>query len=479
MAHGVKTTETFSQESSAVVQTNTLPVYFGTAPVHLAADPYAATNRVILASNMPEFKRKLGYVDDWESFTLCEAANAHFTDEQQGPIAFVNVLDPTKDVTVKAPASATLIDGVYTIAADGVLKDKVTVTSSDSSTTYALNTDYTLTFNDTGRLVLAVIPGGAITGTEIMVGYTALNPSAITASQIIGGTDVLTGVRTGLELVEEVFQVTKLVPNLILAPGFSDNPVIAAIMEAKAHDINGLFEAYAVTDLDASQKYMDIAAWKKENGYDSMLNINTYPLFTNKGRTYRSSTIAAVRMLATDGANDGFPVQTPSNQRINVDGMVYKDGTPVFIPYDQANMLNDNGIVTAINWQDGYRLWGNKTGAYPEFKDAQRSFIPVRRMFSYVKNNLVLRYWSRVDDLLNNRLVDSVIDSANIWINGLVGAGLLIGGRVEFNGSDNPVEQLSSGKMVYRVIFTPPGPAEEIEFIVSYDSSYYAAMFAA
>ncbi|MDM5278803.1 phage tail sheath family protein [Paenibacillus silvae] len=479
MAHGVKTTETFNQESASVIQANTLPVYFGTAPIHLAADPYAVTDRVILANNMPEFKRKFGYVDDWESYTLCEAAFAHFSDEQQGPIAFVNVLDATTDVTVTAPASVTLIDGAHTIAADGVLKDKVIVTSSDSNTTYVLNTDYTLTFNASGRLVLAVITGGAITGTDIRVGYTALNPSAVTASKLIGGTDVTTGVRTGLELVEEVFQVTKLVPNLILAPGYSDNPVVASVMQAKAQDVNGLFEAYAVTDLDASIKYMDVAEWKKENGYDSMLNINTYPLFTNKGKTFRSSTIAAVRMLATDGANGGFPVQTPSNQRINVDGMVYKDGSPVFMPYDQANVLNDNGIVTAINWQDGYRLWGNKTGAYPEFKDAQRSFIPVRRMFSYVKNNLVLNYWSKVDNPLNKRLVESVLDDANIWINGLVGANLLVGGRVEFNSSDNPAEQLSAGKMIYRVIITPPGPAEDIEFIVSYDSSYYAAMFAA
>ncbi|MET3831025.1 phage tail sheath protein FI [Paenibacillus sp. DS2363] len=479
MTHGVKTTEEFNQAVPSGAQANTLPVYIGTAPVHLAVDPYAATDRVILAFNMQDYKRKFGYVDDWAKFTLCEAAFAHFDDEQQGPIAFVNVLDPTIDVTVTAPASATLVDGVYTIAAEGVLKDKVLVTSSDSATTYVLNTDYTLTFNALGRLILAVIPGGSITGTDIRVGYTSLNPSAVTASRIIGGTDVTTGVRTGLELIEEVFQVTKLVPNLILAPGYSDDPVIAAIMEAKARDVNGLFEAYAVTDLDASQKYMDVAKWKKDNGYDSMLNINTYPLFTNKGRTYHSSTIAAVRMLATDGANNGFPVQTPSNQLINVDGMVYKDGTPVFMPYDQANMLNDNGIVTAVNWQDGYRLWGNKTGAYPEFKDAQRAFIPVRRMFSYVKNNLVLRYWSKVDNPLNKRLVESVLDDANIWINGLVGANLLVGGRVEFKGSDNPAEQLSSGRMVYRVILTPPGPAEEIEFIVSYDSSYYAAMFAA
>ncbi|PAD73910.1 phage tail sheath family protein [Paenibacillus campinasensis] len=475
--HGVKATEVY-QPRAAVEQTNTLPVYFGTAPINQVSDPSGAVNKVIIANNLEDFRAKLGYSDDWKSYTLCEAAYAHFVENAQAPIAFVNVLDVT-DVEVTAPAAATFTGGIHIINAEGVLKDTVVV--SDGTTTFEQGKDYTLTFDAAGKLVVAIVSGGAIPAgtTSLEVGYSALKPSNVTASRIIGGTDALTGERSGLELIEDVFIETSFVPNLIVAPGWSDDPVVAAVMVAKCQDINGLFEAYAVTDLDASQRYFNITAWKEENGYTSHLQASTYPMMTNKGRVYHSSTLVTAAMVATDSLNEGVPVQTPSNQSITADGLVYKDGTPVRIPYDQANVLNANGIVTAIRWQDGYRAWGNRTGAYPDFTDAQRTFIPVRRMFSYIKNQLVLRHWQRVDNPLDLRLIESIADEANVWLNGLVGSGYLLGGRVEFWGSDNPTQQISDGKIVYRVFITPPSVAEEIVFTVAYDIAYIAALIAA
>lgn len=475
--HGVKASETFSSKA-AVVQTNTLPFYIGTAPINQVPDPESAVNKVIMANNIDEFKAKLGYSDDWKSFTLCEAAYAHFVENEQGPIAFVNVLDVT-DVENVEPAAATFVGGIHTIQKEGVLKTSVTV--ADGGTTYEPGKDYTTTFDDAGNLVIAIVNGGDIPAgtTTLQVGYQVLKPSAVNAARIIGGTDAETGVRTGLELIEDVFAETSFVPNLIVAPGWSDHPTVAAVMAAKAADINGLFEAHAVTDLDATQKYTKAVNWKEQNGYTSHLQTNTYPLLTYKGRTYHASTLVTAAMVATDLSNAGVPVQTPSNQAITADGMVYADGTAVNIPFDQANLLNANGIVTALRWQDGFRVWGNRTGAYPEHTDAQRSFIPVRRMFSYIKNNLILRHWQKLDNPLNQRLIESITDDANIWLNGLVGAGYLLGGRIEFRTTDNSTDQIGNGKMVYRVFITPPSVAQEIEFIVAYDASYLSALTAA
>lgn len=346
--HGVKVKETFTTPAP-VMQTNTLPVHFGTAPIHLAENPEAAVNSVILARSFQEFKQKLGYSDDWASYTLCEAAYAHFEENQQAPVAFVNVLT-TSDVETIAPAAATLAKGSYTIAKQGVLKNSVTVTDAGGTTTYKVDKDYRLTFDDAGNLVVSTIQGGAIQGeaAQLKIGYKSLKPSMIQASHIIGGTDPSTGVRKGLELIEDVFVTTSLVPNLIVAPGWSHNPLVAAVMVAKARDINGLFEAHAITDLDAAQKYVEVAKWKKDNGFTSHLQTNVYPKFQRKGRTYHGSTVLAVAMLATDQKNGGIPSQTPSNQLISMDACVYKDGMPVYIPFDQANMLNANGIVTAI-----------------------------------------------------------------------------------------------------------------------------------
>ena len=46
-------------------------------------------------------------------------------------------------------------------------------------------------------------------------------------------------------------------------------------------------------------------------------------------------------------------------------------------------------------------------------------FIPVSRMFGWVSNSIVLSYWSKLDKKMTRRLIDSIVDSVNIWLNGL------------------------------------------------------------
>ena len=38
------------------------------------------------------------------------------------------------------------------------------------------------------------------------------------------------------------------------------------------------------------------------------------------------------------------------------------------------------GIVTALNWEGGWRVWGNRTSDYPSSTDPKDTFIPNRRM---------------------------------------------------------------------------------------------------
>jgi phage tail sheath protein FI len=73
---------------------------------------------------------------------------------------------------------------------------------------------------------------------------------------------------------------------------------------------------------------------------------------------------------------------------------------------------------------------------------------------------------------MNRRLIDSVVDACNIWLNGLVGAGYLYGARVVFLDSENPLENLMAGIMKLHIYATPPSPAQEIDFVLEYDVSY-------
>ena len=60
----------------------------------------------------------------------------------------------------------------------------------------------------------------------------------------------------------------------------------------------------------------------------------------------------------------------------------------------------------------------------------------------------------------------------SIWLNGLVGAGYLLGARVEMLESENPLTSLMAGKIKLHIYMTPPSPAQEIDFVLEYDADY-------
>ncbi|MNN71500.1 hypothetical protein D3C81_1874440 [compost metagenome] len=99
-------------------------------------------------------------------------------------------------------------------------------------------------------------------------------------------------------------------------------------------------------------------------------------------------------------------------------------------------------------------------------------------MFDWIGNSIVLTYWQKVDDPMNKRLTDSIVDSINIWINGLTASGYLLGGRVEFRAEDNTATSLMAGKVSFRLFITPPSPAQEIAVTLEYDVQYLATLIA-
>jgi phage tail sheath protein FI len=133
----------------------------------------------------------------------------------------------------------------------------------------------------------------------------------------------------------------------------------------------------------------------------------------------------------------------------------------------------------ALNFRGGWKAWGNYTACYPDNTDVKDYFVCVSRMFDWVGKTLIQTYWSRVDKPTNLRLVGTITDSVNIWLNGLYGAGYILGGRVEFRESENPVTDLMQGIIRFHVFLTPPSPAQEIDFVLEYDVNYLTQLFAA
>ena len=189
-------------------------------------------------------------------------------------------------------------------------------------------------------------------------------------------------------------------------------------------------------------------------------------------RKFHLSVQMAGLMAKVDTDNGGCPAESPSNKLLQIDSAILADGTEINLDLVQANYLNSNGIVTALNFIGGYVLWGNETACFPSNTDVKDYFIPVSRMFGWVSNSIVLSYWSKLDKKMTRRLIDSIVDSVNIWLNGLTAEEKLLGGRVEFRDSENSLTALMAGKAVFHLYITPPSPAKELEFVLEYDVSY-------
>ena len=69
--HGVYTSEVETSLVAPVNGTAGLIVAVGTAPVNMLANPAAAVNKPMLVNNYKEAVEAVGYVGDFEKYTLC------------------------------------------------------------------------------------------------------------------------------------------------------------------------------------------------------------------------------------------------------------------------------------------------------------------------------------------------------------------------------------------------------------------------
>ena len=454
-----------------------LPVVFGTAPVHLATNPVPA-NTPVLCYKLDEAVAKLGYSGDWEKFTLCEFMYSQFSLFNMAPVVFINVLDIAKHKTAVAAKSYVLTQGVAAIE-DAVILSSLVVKATAEGAALVVDTDYTAAYDDDEKLVITALAGGAIASAEsIVVEYDKVDASKVDYEDIVGGVDVVTGKKEGLELVAEVYPRFGLVPGQILAPGWSHVPAVAAGLKAKSENINGHFKCIALADIptEAVTNYTEVLAWKNSSNYVSPQLAAAWPLLSLSGKKFHISTQLAGLMCKTDSAHNDVPYWSPSNQGLQCDSTVLADGTEVYIDNETGAYLNGQGIITAIN-QNSWIAFGNRTTAYPGNTDVKDSFLPIRRMFCWINNTLMTTFWQKIDNPTNKRLIATIVSSANIWLQGLAANGYLLGGRVEFREDENTTIDLMDGKLNFHVYITPPSPAREINFVQEYDPAYIGTLF--
>ena len=306
---------------------------------------------------------------------------------------------------------------------------------------------------------------------EIGLMVTYISDEGFLSVASLGGVDAATGAETGLEVVRQVYPKLGMPPGILPAPRFSTNATVSAALQAKTKEINGVFKCVCIADVDSgadgARKYADV---KEQKERQALTDPNAYGVW-GYGKVgdvmYSGSALASALTAHTDAASDDIP-SNPSNKTIAISAMCLADGTEVLLDQDQANVVNSYGVATWLN-MNGFRLWGNRTCAYPGNTDPKDSFFSCRRYMSWRANSFILTYFQKVDSPLNKRLIEAIVDSENVRGNGYVAMGVAARDEIVYNEDENPVTDLMNGKITFHQYMTPYTPAEDIEDIIEFD----------
>ena len=467
--HGVYVSEQATSVSTPVVADSGVPFVVGAAPVQSAATP-AAAGVPVLCTSWAEAVEKLGYSDDWGSYPLCEFMYSHFQLFGCQPVIMCNVLDVADMKEAVAAADVAVSDHKAKLPIAAIDDENLVVKpAGGAGEAYVKDTDYS-TYYDGEFLVIEVLSDGkAYSVEQVNVAYNKVKPDSVDD----------TAVATGMESIEQCLTTLGIVPDLICAPGHSQSSVVAAVMATKAGGINGMFQAKALIDIDSSSagatSYTTAITEKSGNNFVDVDEVTCWPMLKLGDYKFHMSTQLAGLIAQVDTGNGGCPYESPGNKNFQCDAMVLEDGTEVNLTLAQANILNDNGIVTALNFMGGWCAWGNYTACYPSNTDVKDYFIPVSRMFGWVGNTLIQTFWSKLDKPMNRRLIQKNMDTATKGLNGLVGSGVTFRARAEMVDSENPLTDLMAGIIKIHIYMTPPSPAQEIDVILEYDTFIFTS----
>lgn len=469
--HGIFILEEATALTVPVSGDSAIPVVVGASPVNMVEDPESKVNTPILANSATEAMAALGYSKNFNmgGFTLCQMMYATANMFQVSPVVYINVLNPKKHKKALDEAQYQVNQMQAIVNKEGILPDSLTVKDQDS-TMLTKGKDYILEFDTDGYAIITLITGGAgESATTLTVSGEVVDPSRITKDDIIGAYDPSTGAETGLQVIRQVYPKLQVVPGLLLAPSWSFVPEVGIALAAKAANINGVFKALALLDLDTdkTKAYTDCKKAKEDSGFTSAYCAVLWPMDKIGDVILEKSVTVAAMIAYQDAANDNVPYIYPSNKMLGVTGQCFWDGTEIMIDQEQGSTVNQYGVITAIN-ANGWKLWGNYTGAYPTSGDAKDIWLAVRRMFNWHGNTFIQTYQSKVDDPMNHVLVESIVDSENIRC-AAYAPEKWAGAVIEYRAEDNPATSILAGQMTFRQRIAPYTPAQEIKNILSYD----------
>ena len=442
--------------AQSAIQAGSIPVYIGTAPVHLVRG-YADKDLVNTPVKLAEWKQAqqaIGYSDAWDKFTLCEAMKVHLNNTlgNVAPVYIINVLDPaTHRKTQTTTQTLTFVNKRAEFTSDTIILDTFAIADKAENVDYALDYDY-----GTSKVIVTDLKGDTATATAT---YTEVDTSAVEATDIVGSVTA-SGEYSGIAALELFYSVHNQVATYLAAPGWSHIAEVHNALVSATQKMNGHWMGYAFTDIPIeSAKTIEAAiTWKNTNGFTSAYETPCWPMvIDNAGKVYHLSTLSVWRQQMTDFEHNSIPAETASNKAIPAVKQYFGEGsTNKGYDKQRGNALNEKGIRTAVPFNGQIVLWGGHTGAYTYGATSDAANIFDTNIF--MRNHLINRFQrvhaDDIDGIFNVQKKDEILNQEQNYLDALVAMGYLVGEEdsaptISFLASENSTSDMVNGDFTF------------------------------
>lgn len=459
--HGVETVKV-SDGIRTIQEVRTAVIgLVGTAPVH-KVDPAVrpAINVPVLVNSE---QKAAAFGSELPGYTLPESLDAVF-DFGYGTVIAINVFDVEKHRTDVEEAEINIgAEGKIVTGKEYV--GKVVVKKATDGTLRELTTDYTVNLV-TGEIT--IINADDIAAGKVLLSYDYADVTKVTAADIIGEVDAVTGKKTGLKALKDVEGLFGFEPKIIIAPGYSSDAAVRAEMET----IVDTLRAYGYVDSEVGQTLEDALSARTTPG--GAFN-------TSKQRLFLCWPRVVVYDKETDGEKISFYSARIAGARAKKDREkgywwsisntdltgVLKPEIPVSWskrdPNCDAQLANAAGICTIIN-RNGLKIWGPRNASFPNDKGIE-SFESCFRVGDLIEDSIEEAALERVDAPIDRGFIDEQIESINAFLRKRTGTGNpLAGGECWFEPDLNDSTNLAGGNIVIDYDMAPYPPAERITY---------------
>ena len=225
--HGVFVSQQATSVSTPVLADSGIPFAIGTAPVQSAAAP-GKTGIPVLCTSWDEAVEQLGYSDDWKTYSLCEVMYSHFKLYASQPLILYNLLDPAEMDAEVAAQDYPVDDHQVALPLEAIASSivvQVPGEEPESPTTLVEGTDYAVRYNsDDNACIVELLGDSASYEAETLnIAYSKVDGSGIEAADVAMAVDAVDLCMTELGVI----------PDLLIAPGWSGDTEVAAVMAAK------------------------------------------------------------------------------------------------------------------------------------------------------------------------------------------------------------------------------------------------------